>query len=43
VNVWTVNEPSDVRRLAELGVDAIITNKPDMVRQVLEELPAAQR
>ena len=42
VNVWTVNEPSDVRRLAELGVDAIITNKPDMVRQVLEELPAPQ-
>ncbi len=37
VHVWTVNEPEDVRRLAALGVDAIITNKPDMVRQVLRE------
>ena len=36
VNVWTVNEPEDVKRLAELGVDAIITNKPDVVRRVLE-------
>lgn len=41
VNVWTVNEPEDVRRLAELGVDAIITNKPDLVRSVLEGTAAA--
>ncbi len=40
VNVWTVNEPEDVRRLAALGVDAIITNKPDLVRAVLEEWEA---
>lgn len=41
VNVWTVNEPEDVRRLAALDVDAIITNKPDLVRQVLSDLGLA--
>ncbi|MFF4015627.1 glycerophosphodiester phosphodiesterase [Streptomyces sp. NPDC001843] len=28
VHVWTVNEPEDVDLCAELGVDAIITNRP---------------
>lgn len=35
VHVWTVNEPEDVELCAELGVDAIITNRP---RQVLSQL-----
>jgi glycerophosphoryl diester phosphodiesterase len=35
VHVWTVNEPEDVELCAELGVDAIITNRP---RQVLTQL-----
>lgn len=26
VNVWTVNEPEDIKRMKELGVDAVITN-----------------
>lgn len=42
VNVWTVDEPEDVRRLAALGVDAIITNRPDLVRSVLRELGEAE-
>lgn len=31
VNTWTVNDPADAVRLRELGVDAIITNKPDVM------------
>jgi glycerophosphoryl diester phosphodiesterase len=35
VHVWTVNEPEDVDLCVELGVDAIITNRP---RAVLRQL-----
>ncbi|MEU4463146.1 glycerophosphodiester phosphodiesterase [Streptomyces sp. NPDC024017] len=35
VHVWTVNEPEDVDHCVELGVDAIITNRP---RAVLDQL-----
>ena len=37
VNTWTVNEPDEMRRLIEAGVDGIITNKPDLLRDVLRE------
>ena len=37
VNAWTVNRKSNILRLAEYGVDGLITNKPDYVRQVLDE------
>jgi glycerophosphoryl diester phosphodiesterase len=36
VNVWTVDDLAEARRLAALGVQAIITNKPDLIRQSLE-------
>ena len=36
VNVWTVDEPSEIATLAEVGVDAIITNVPDVALDVLE-------
>lgn len=35
VHVWTVNEPKDVEVCVDLGVDAIITNRP---RAVLDQL-----
>ncbi|NIA13332.1 MAG: hypothetical protein GWP08_04570 [Nitrospiraceae bacterium] len=35
--VWTVDDEDDMRRLAQWGVDAIITNKPDVCLRVLEE------
>jgi glycerophosphoryl diester phosphodiesterase len=36
VAVWTVNEPEDLSRLVDMGVDAIITNKPDLCLEILK-------
>lgn len=35
VHVWTVNDRDDVRFVAELGVDAVITDRPGEVRRML--------
>jgi glycerophosphoryl diester phosphodiesterase len=35
VVVWTVSEPGDVQRLLDQGVDGIISDRPDLVRDVL--------
>jgi glycerophosphoryl diester phosphodiesterase len=35
VNVWTVNDADEMRRLAAAGVDAVITDVPDVARRVL--------
>lgn len=34
VNVWTVNEHADIKRMAEMGVDSIMSDHPDRVRLV---------
>ena len=35
VPVWTANEPADIERLVGLGVDAVITNHPDVARSLV--------
>ena len=35
VHVWTVNHEADMARLADLGVDAIITDRPELARAVV--------
>jgi glycerophosphoryl diester phosphodiesterase len=35
VNVWTVNDEAEIARLAAAGVDAVITDVPDVARRVL--------
>lgn len=37
VNVWTVNHEDEMRRLAATGIDAVITDVPDVARRVLGE------
>ncbi len=36
VHVWTVNEPADMKRLLDLKLDAICTDRPDLL-QTLEQ------
>jgi glycerophosphoryl diester phosphodiesterase len=36
VHVWTVNEEPVMERLLDDGVDGIITDRPDLLRAVLE-------
>lgn len=38
VDVWTVNEEAEMRRLIELGVDGIMTDRPDRLFQVIEDV-----
>lgn len=37
VVVWTVNRPEDMARLIEMGVDGIISDRPDLLRKVAAE------
>jgi len=41
VVVWTVNEPADMHRMIEWRVDGIISDYPDVLRQVAGEMGVA--
>jgi glycerophosphoryl diester phosphodiesterase len=34
VSAWSVNAPADMQRLVRLGVRAIITDRPDLMREL---------
>jgi glycerophosphoryl diester phosphodiesterase len=40
VHVWTVNSASKMRSLLDMGVDGIMTDAPDVLKDVLEERAA---
>jgi glycerophosphoryl diester phosphodiesterase len=35
VDVWTINDPGEMRRLLDLGVDVIMTDRPETLAGVL--------
>ncbi len=43
IRAWTVNSPQEIARLLALGVDAIITDAPDIARAAVDRAAAAAR
>ncbi len=37
VHYWTVNDEETMRKLVDAGVDGIITDRPDLLIDILEE------
>ncbi len=37
VHVWTIDEPAEIHRLLDLGVGGIMTDRPSVLKQVMEE------
>ena len=36
VNPWTIDKPKSIEKMLDFGVDGIITNKPDLVQQLIK-------
>ena len=43
VFIWTVNDPDSMRRFLKMGVDGIITDKPDVLYDICIEMAGSDR
>lgn len=39
---WTINDPDEMRELIKLGADGIITDRPDLLKEIIDELKNAE-
>uniref|UniRef100_UPI00036B648A glycerophosphodiester phosphodiesterase family protein n=1 Tax=Saccharomonospora saliphila TaxID=369829 RepID=UPI00036B648A len=37
VHTWTIDDPEQMRSLLDLGVQGIVTDRPDLLRELLRE------
>ncbi|MDP9477146.1 MAG: hypothetical protein M3R38_15945, partial [Actinomycetota bacterium] len=37
---WTVNDPEEMRRILELGLDGIVTDRPDLLTKIKKPRPS---
>ena len=38
VHYWTINDKEEMKHLVELGADGLITDRPDLMKEVLREM-----
>jgi hypothetical protein len=43
IYIWTVNDPDEMQRLVTMGVNGIVTDKPDLLYDVCRELAEARQ
>ena len=39
IHAWTINDPDEMKRLIEMGVDGIMTDRPDILLDILDRTP----
>jgi glycerophosphoryl diester phosphodiesterase len=37
LHLWTVDDPADMHRFLDMGVDGIVTDRPDLLNDVMAE------